>query len=220
MSTNSNSLDSDPGPPPPTLDTVLGKLGDPGRYQVTRKNQKVKICNQMLQVVLMLLLATNYIPVVVNHLLMAFYTSKVSFNCRVGDDWVAKNAQPCPLNKDACMTNPRQATVNNLTKTQNAFEVPATTESLCVQKLIIFYDVKPLIAYTLCFITHQNYWNKTKRIYEATDRKSLSKLQSESMSSLFANFSVFWVRAVAVTALGSGITRKQFSMQNTCYDPY
>ena len=44
----------------------------------------------MVQVVLMLLLATNYIPVVVNHLLMAFYTSKVSFNCRVGDDGVAR----------------------------------------------------------------------------------------------------------------------------------
>lgn len=70
MSTNSNSLDSDPGPPPPTLDTVLGKLGDPGRYQV----------------VLMLLLATNYIPVVVNHLLMAFYTGKVQFNCRVPNE--------------------------------------------------------------------------------------------------------------------------------------
>ena len=92
----------------------------------------------MLQVVLMLLLATNYIPVVVNHLLMAFYTSKVSFNCRVGDDGVAKNAQPCPLNKDACMTNSRQATVNNLTKTQNAFEVPATTRIILCAKINYF----------------------------------------------------------------------------------
>ena len=35
------------------------------------------------QVVLMLLLATNYIPVVVNHLLMAFYSAKVPFHCKV-----------------------------------------------------------------------------------------------------------------------------------------
>ena len=32
----------------------------------------------------MLLLATNYIPVVVNHLLMAFYSAKVPFHCKVG----------------------------------------------------------------------------------------------------------------------------------------
>ena len=31
----------------------------------------------------MLLLSTNYIPVVVNHILMAFYTGKVPFNCKV-----------------------------------------------------------------------------------------------------------------------------------------
>ena len=31
----------------------------------------------------MILLATNYIPVVVNHLLMAFYTAKVPFHCKV-----------------------------------------------------------------------------------------------------------------------------------------
>ena len=31
----------------------------------------------------MLLLATNYIPVVVNHLLMAFYTTSALHNCRV-----------------------------------------------------------------------------------------------------------------------------------------
>ena len=33
----------------------------------------------------MMLLATNYIPVVVNHLLMAFYTAKVPFTCKVSD---------------------------------------------------------------------------------------------------------------------------------------
>ena len=37
----------------------------------------------MFQVVLMLLLATNYIPVVVNHLLMAFYSARVPFTCQV-----------------------------------------------------------------------------------------------------------------------------------------
>ena len=31
----------------------------------------------------MLLLATNYIPVVVNHLLMAFYSARVPFTCQV-----------------------------------------------------------------------------------------------------------------------------------------
>ena len=70
MSLNSPaaSLDSEPPLPPPTLDSVLGKLGNPGKYQV----------------VLMLLLATNYIPVVVNHLLMAFYSARVPFTCQVG----------------------------------------------------------------------------------------------------------------------------------------
>ena len=35
------------------------------------------------KVVVMLLLATNYIPVVINHILMAFYTSTVPSNCKV-----------------------------------------------------------------------------------------------------------------------------------------
>ena len=34
MSLNSPSLDSEPPLPPPTLDSVLGKLGNPGKYQV------------------------------------------------------------------------------------------------------------------------------------------------------------------------------------------
>ena len=34
MSLNSPSLDSEPPQPPPTLDSVLGKLGNPGKYQV------------------------------------------------------------------------------------------------------------------------------------------------------------------------------------------
>lgn len=36
MSLNSPSLDSEPPLPPPTLDSVLGKLGNPGKYQVRR----------------------------------------------------------------------------------------------------------------------------------------------------------------------------------------
>jgi hypothetical protein len=35
------------------------------------------------KVVVMLLLATNYIPVVINHILMAFYTSTVPSHCKV-----------------------------------------------------------------------------------------------------------------------------------------
>jgi len=69
MNTSPTSLESEP-PPQPTLDSVLAKLGDPGRYQV----------------VLTLLLATNFIPVVINHILMAFYTGKVEFNCRVPEE--------------------------------------------------------------------------------------------------------------------------------------
>ena len=34
-SLRSASLDSDPPSPAPTLDTVLAKLGEPGKYQVT-----------------------------------------------------------------------------------------------------------------------------------------------------------------------------------------
>ena len=34
MSLNSPSLESEPPAPPPTLDSVLGKLGNPGKYQV------------------------------------------------------------------------------------------------------------------------------------------------------------------------------------------
>jgi hypothetical protein len=34
-------------------------------------------------VVVMLLLATNYIPVVINHILMAFYTSAAPSHCKV-----------------------------------------------------------------------------------------------------------------------------------------
>ena len=39
MSLNSPSLDSEVPLPPPTLDSVLGKLGNPGKYQVNRKIQ-------------------------------------------------------------------------------------------------------------------------------------------------------------------------------------
>ena len=40
----------------------------------------------------MVLLATNYIPVVVNHLLMAFYSARVPFTCQVSDNWFYKPA--------------------------------------------------------------------------------------------------------------------------------
>lgn len=50
-----------------SVDAFLSHLGDPGRFQV----------------VIMILLATNCIPVVVNHLLMAFYAVKTPHNCRV-----------------------------------------------------------------------------------------------------------------------------------------
>ena len=51
----------------PTVDRFLSHLGDPGRYQI----------------IIMVLLAANCIPVVVNHLLMAFYAVKTPFNCKV-----------------------------------------------------------------------------------------------------------------------------------------
>ena len=55
----------------PTVDRFLSHLGDPGRYQV----------------IIMILMAANCIPVVVNHLLMAFYVPfkhNSNHNCRVG----------------------------------------------------------------------------------------------------------------------------------------
>lgn len=56
-----------PQPGVPTVDRFLSHLGNPGRYQV----------------IIMLLLAANCIPVVVNHLLMAFYAVETPHNCRV-----------------------------------------------------------------------------------------------------------------------------------------
>ena len=50
-----------------TVDGFLSNLGDPGRFQI----------------VVMILLASNCIPVVVNHLLMAFYAVSTPHNCRV-----------------------------------------------------------------------------------------------------------------------------------------
>ena len=49
------------------MDEFLMHLGNPGRFQV----------------VVMILLSTNLIPVVVNHLLMAFYAVSAPHNCRV-----------------------------------------------------------------------------------------------------------------------------------------
>ena len=55
------------------MDRFLSHLGDPGRYQV----------------IIMILMAANCIPVVVNHLLMAFYVpfKPPSHNCRVGSSY-------------------------------------------------------------------------------------------------------------------------------------
>ena len=49
------------------MDRFLSHLGNPGRYQI----------------IIMVLLAANCIPVVVNHLLMTFYAVKTPHNCRV-----------------------------------------------------------------------------------------------------------------------------------------
>lgn len=55
---------------PASVEAFLAHLGDPGRFQI----------------VVMILLATNCIPVVVNHLLMAFYAVQTPHNCRVRRD--------------------------------------------------------------------------------------------------------------------------------------
>ncbi len=68
------------GGAPPTVDSFLSNLGDPGRFQV----------------VIMFLLATNCIPVVVNHLLMAFYTVKTPHHCRVPDDFIGNKSLLLP----------------------------------------------------------------------------------------------------------------------------
>ena len=63
-----------PGPGPPSIDKFLTQLGNPGRFQIF----------------VMLLLASNCIPVVVNHLLMAFYAVKTPHHCKVNwPEWIA-----------------------------------------------------------------------------------------------------------------------------------
>lgn len=59
-----------PAPVPLTQDLFIQKLGNPGRYQI----------------VVMLLLSTNYIPVVINHILMAFYSASAPHTCKVPDN--------------------------------------------------------------------------------------------------------------------------------------
>ena len=44
----------------------------------------------------MVLLATNCIPVVVNHLLMAFYAVRTPHNCRVPDDFIGNKSSLLP----------------------------------------------------------------------------------------------------------------------------
>jgi hypothetical protein len=53
--------------PPISIDKFLAKLGNPGRFQI----------------IVMLLLASNTIPVVLNHLLMAFYAVNTPHHCKV-----------------------------------------------------------------------------------------------------------------------------------------
>ncbi|TRY70254.1 hypothetical protein TCAL_07532 [Tigriopus californicus] len=63
-----------------SVDAFLAHLGDPGRFQI----------------VVMILLASNCIPVVVNHLLMAFYAVSTSHNCRVPPDFVGDRSLVLP----------------------------------------------------------------------------------------------------------------------------
>ena len=53
-------------------------------------------CNETPQIVVMVLLATNCIPVVVNHLLMAFYAVRTPHNCRVPDDFIGNKSSLLP----------------------------------------------------------------------------------------------------------------------------
>ena len=49
----------------------------------------------------MVLLATNCIPVVVNHLLMAFYAVHTPHNCRVPDDFIGNKSSLLPPGNSA-----------------------------------------------------------------------------------------------------------------------
>ena len=54
-------------PPADSVEGLVRALGDPGRYQM----------------LVMVLLCFNYVPVSVNHLLMAFHGFTPEHNCRV-----------------------------------------------------------------------------------------------------------------------------------------
>ena len=54
-------------PPAESVEGLVRALGDPGRYQL----------------LVMVLLCFNYVPVSVNHLLMAFHGFTPEHNCRV-----------------------------------------------------------------------------------------------------------------------------------------
>ncbi|KAF0288151.1 Organic cation transporter-like protein [Amphibalanus amphitrite] len=58
-------------PPAESVEGLVRALGDPGRYQV----------------LVMVLLCFNYVPVSVNHLLMAFHGFAPEHNCRLPDQW-------------------------------------------------------------------------------------------------------------------------------------
>ncbi len=71
---------------PPSVDSFLSHLGDPGRFQI----------------VVMFLLASNCIPVVVNHLLMAFYAVTAPHNCRVPEEFALNKSVLLPT-KEGCV---------------------------------------------------------------------------------------------------------------------
>jgi hypothetical protein len=87
------------GGAPPTVDSFLANLGDPGRFQVVVMFLR-KFCllygikREFLAVIQCynFAVATNCIPVVVNHLLMAFYAVKTPHNCRVPDDFIGNKS--------------------------------------------------------------------------------------------------------------------------------
>ena len=66
-----------------------------------------------IQIVIMLLLSTNYIPVVINHLLMAFYTAPSQHYCKV-----KKLFQPIEINQQKS-TNRNQPIEINQQKSTN-----------------------------------------------------------------------------------------------------
>ena len=78
-------------PPADSVEGLVRALGDPGRYQV----------------LVMVLLCFNYVPVSVNHLLMAFHGFAPDHNCRVSIGVTSRRGI-------ACISNEQDAAVYNL----------------------------------------------------------------------------------------------------------